>query len=85
MKLDVIAIASKTVSYTPVSQLHSERVQEISTILYNFSPTWGLLLVHLYPIEVRLLLKKFEGFHFEVVDEEPGLPTIHIGISRMLH
>ena len=84
MKLGIISINSGTVSYTPVSQLHSERVREISAILYNFPPTCNLLLVHLYPIEVRLLLRKFTNFHFDIVDEEKGLPTIYIGISRML-
>ena len=85
MKLEVIAIDSKTVSYTPVSKLHSDRVREISGILNRFPPNWDLLLVHLYPIELKFFLKKFTKFHFDIVDEGKGVPTIHVGISRMLN
>ena len=84
MKLDVVFPPySQTLIYTPVSQMHYERVREISNLLYCFPPTCDFLLIHLYPVEVKIFMKKFPNLHFDIVDEEKGSPTIYIGISKM--
>ena len=86
MKLDIVFPPySQTVIYTPVSDTHYERVREISSILFHFPATCDFLLIHLYPSEVRILMDRFPTFHFDVVDEEKGSPTIYIGISKMRH